>query len=73
VPFVLVYGTIVIDHGNHTGARSGEYGAGKSSAAVRGAAQANAENRRRQCLLLLLHREFRFRLRGKRWTQHWHR
>jgi hypothetical protein len=44
VPFVLVYGTVVIDHGND--ARSGEYGAGKSSAAGRGAAgaaQASAE------------------------------
>jgi N-acyl-D-amino-acid deacylase len=33
VPFVLVNGTVVINHGNHTGARPGKviYGPGKSS------------------------------------------
>jgi N-acyl-D-amino-acid deacylase len=48
VPFVLVNGTVVIDHGDHTGARPGKviYGPGKSSGGEPGrggAAEASAE------------------------------
>ena len=40
VPFVLVNGTIVVDNGNHTGARPGKviYGPGKNSATQKGKA-----------------------------------
>jgi hypothetical protein len=31
VPFVLVYGAVVIGHSNHTGAWPAEYGPGESS------------------------------------------
>lgn len=52
VPFVLVNGTVVINHGNHTGARPGRviYGPGKSSGGQPSrdsAAQARPGSRRR--------------------------
>jgi len=40
VPFVLVNGTVVVENGNHTGARPGKviYGPGKNGTARKGKA-----------------------------------